>query len=204
MNRVPAGAQPLWWLVRVHGLTLRNALIILVSWVVAAVLVVVGIPRVDPNLAYTPRPMETLGTVGLCLPACLHAWLLRDQAPWLAAVSPRPRWVVRLAWLCVVAAAGCAGAVGWLLALPRDVPAGHAFAFWLLLLSLSILSAVAAGHGLAIVLPLVLVAVSSFGDLVPFEYNMVYNVDRTDQLALFAGVTLLLAVLAFLRRGVQR
>lgn len=109
-----------------------------------------------------------------------------------------------MAWLGVVTAASGAGAAGWLLALPRDIPAGHAFAFWLPLLGLSILSAVAAGHGLAIALPLVLVAVSSFGNLVPFRYNVVYHVDRTDELALFAAVTLLLAALVFIRRGVQR
>ena len=191
-------------LAAVHGLTSRALLWVLAGWVVAAALASVGIPRVDPSLALTPRPMETLGTVGLCLPASLHAALLRDQAPWLAAVSPRSRVALRLAWLAVVLALGCAGAAVWLVTLPRAVPAGHAFAFWILVLGLSVLSAVVAGHNLAVLLPVVVVAVASRGALVPFEHNPVFNLDRTGELAAVAAGTLVVATAAFLRRGVRR
>jgi hypothetical protein len=203
VSRPAAGSVRLGWLAGIHGMTPRLVLVIAVNWLAAAGLAVIGIPRVDPSLALTPRPMETLGTVGLCLPASLHASLLRDQAPWLAAASPRSRAGLRLAWLAVVVAAGCAGAAGWLVTLPRDVPAGHAFAFWILLLSLSVLSAVMFGHNLAVVLPAVLVAVSSRSALVPFEYNLVFNVGRTGALAGLATAALVAASAAYLRRGVR-
>lgn len=187
----------------VHGMTRRAVLLIAASWVAAAGLAVIGIPRVDPSLALTPRPMETLGTFGLCLPAALHAALLRDQAPWLAAASPRSRFGLRLAWLSVVILLGCAGAGAWLVTLPRDVPAAHAFAAWIVLLSLSILSAAVVGHNLAVVLPAVVVALSSRSALVPFDYNVIYNVNRTQDLAVLAAGALVVAAAAFLYRGVR-
>lgn len=201
MTRTAAGPVRL---ATVHGVTPRWGLLVAAGWVAAALLAVVGIPRVDPSLALTPRPMETLGTVGLCLPAGLHASLLRDQAPWLAAVSPRSRALLRLAWLVAVVLAGCVGAAGWLLTLPRDVPAGHAFALWVLLLGLAVLSAVGFGHHLAVVLPAVLVAVSSRSALIPFEHNLVFNVDRTGALAVLAAAALVAATVAYLWRGVRR
>lgn len=203
MSRPAAGWVRLAWLAGIHGMTPRSVLVIVASWVVAAVLAVIGIPRVDPSLAFTPRPMETLGTVGLCVPASLHASLLRDQAPWLAAASPRSRARLRLAWLSVVVVAGSAGAAGWLVTLPRDVPAAHAFAFWILLLSLAVVSAVMVGHNLAVVLPAVLVAVSSRSALVPFEYNLIFNVSRTGALAVLATAALVAATAAYLWRGVR-
>lgn len=203
MSRTAAGPVRLGWLAAVHGVTQRAVLGIVAGWVVAAALAVIGIPRVDPNLALTPRPMETLGTVGLCLPASLHASLLRDHAPWLAAASPRSRARLRLRWLSALVVAGCLGAAGWLLTLPRDVPAAHAFAFWILLLSLAVLSAVLVGHHLAVVLPAVFVAVSSRSALVPFEYNLVFNLSRTCALAVLAAATLVAATAAYLWRGVR-
>lgn len=184
-------------------MTRRSALLIVGSWVLAAGLALIGIPQVDPSLAPSPRPMETLGTFALCLPASLHAALLRDLAPWLAAVSPRSRSGLRLRWLSVVVLLGGAGGAAWLVILPRDVPTGHAFAVWTLLLSLSVGSAAVFGHNLAVVLPAVVVAVSSRGELIPFEYALIYNVDRTPALVVLAAGALLVATAILLWRGVR-
>jgi hypothetical protein len=64
-----------------------------------------------------------------------------------------------------------------------------------------VLSAVMVGHNLAVVLPAVLVAVSSRSALVPFQYNLVFNVGRTGALAVLATAALVAATAAYLWRG---
>lgn len=193
--------NPLLPLARVHGVDLASLGVVAAAWIVAALLAHIGIPAVEQSLAPTPRPMETLGTAAVCLPACLLASLLRDQAAWLTTVSPRAPWALRTTWFVLTVAAGTPAALVWVIMLPDDVPRGHAFGLWVLLLSLAMLSVTVIGHDLAAVLPVAAVVVFSLGRLVPFDVNLVYNVGLTRDLALVGLVSFVSAAGAYALLG---
>lgn len=187
-----------------NGLGLQVLLSVVGAWLVAALLARIGIPRVDPAGEALPRPLETLGAIAICLPASLHASLLKDGSAWLSVVSPRSPRRLRLAWLSVVVGFGSCGAAAWIVTLPIGVPRAHFFALWLLVMSFAVGSVVSIRHDLAVVLPFLLVVVFSLGVVIPFRYNVIYNVERTPDLLLAAGIALAAATMAFTQVGDRR
>lgn len=196
--------QPLRWTAITYGVNLRMVGAIVAGWLAAALLARVGLPRVNPTLQPVPRPLETLGTVMICLPASLHATLLRDHASWLTAVSPRSPARLRFRWLFIVVVAGFAFALAWSVTLPTGVPALNAFGLWVLVSSCAVAAVVFIRHDLAVILPLILIAAFSIGGRVPFDINVVYNVERTDTLLLCAAMALVAASISFVLNGDHR
>lgn len=192
--------RSLCWMGGANGVMPSSLLTLVAAWVAVALLSRVGIPSVDPAITPTPRPLEMLGTAALCLPAGLSAGLLRDHLTWLTAVSPRgARWL-RLGWLLTVAASATGLAVASTLLLPRDVPAVHALAIWLLDLGLAILSVVLIGSDFGVVLPFVATVVFSLG-LPPFSANLIYNVTLTHELLTLGVATLLTSTISYAAWG---
>lgn len=181
----------------VHGLHARAVLVLVGAWVLTALVARVGIPAVDPRIEHVPRPLETLGTIALALPASLHAAALRNQASWLLAVAPRSACRLRFAWVCSIIATGSVAALAWASTLPPDVPRLHVLAAWLLVLSAAIGSVIVLRHDLAVVLPLLLLAALSTSALVPFELNVIYNVELTGELMVCAGFAVAVTACAF-------
>ncbi len=184
-----------------NGVMPRRLLTLVAAWVAVTLLSRVGIPSVDPTITPTLRPLEMLGTTALCLPAGLSAGLLRDHLAWLTAVSPRgARWL-RLGWLLTVAVSATGLAVASTLLLPRDVPAVHVLAIWLLDLGLAIVSVVVVGSDFGVVLPFVVTVVFSLGGLLPFNANLFYNVNLTHELLALAVAILLMATAWYVVSG---
>ncbi len=193
--------RSLCWMGGANGVMPSSLLTLVAAWVAVALLSRVGIPSVDPAITPTPRPLEMLGTAALCLPAGLSAGLLRDHLAWLTGVSPRgARWL-RLGWLLTVAVSATGLAVASTLLLPRDVPAVHALAIWLLDLGLAIVSVVVLGSDFGVVLPFVVTVVFSLGGLLPFSANLLYNVNLTDELLTLGVATLLTSTIWYAASG---
>lgn len=192
------------WFRTVYGVGPTTAIALLIGWLLAAGSTHIGIPSVNPTISPTPRPLETLGTLAICLPACLHASLLRDHAAWLTTASPRSPWKLRLAWLALVVMTGSLFAICWAVTLPANVPRLHVFAFWILVLSLAVLSVTAIGNDLALVFPVALVFIFTLGSVVPFKINVVYNIQRTSDLVACALTALLVSAYAFSVHGDRR
>jgi hypothetical protein len=186
-----------------HGATRLRWLALTVAWAVAVVLSHVGIPRVDPHLEVAQRPLESVGTIALCLPAALTVTLLADRLPWLTATSPRTPVGWRASWLVVVGAASSVGAMLWAAQLPLGVPTSHAAALWVLVLAAAVFAAVALGRELAIAGPLLVLAPFSAGFLVPFDANVVYNTTLTTTLQVAAAAGLMGSALAYGRWGAR-
>lgn len=197
-------ARPLRWLSITYGVHLRVLLTLLAGWLLAVILVHVGIPAVNPRLDAVSRPFETLGTFAICLPASLHAALLHDSLSWLTVVSTRTAARLRLAWVACVIGSGYLGAAIWVHLLPADVPQTHALGVWSLALGGAVLSVVLIRHDLSAALPMAIIAIFSVGGLVPFSCNIVYNLELTRELSICAGWMLGLALIAFLCIGDRR
>lgn len=142
--------------------------------------------------------------MALCLPASLSAALLRDRLPWLTTSSPRGAFWLRVVWLVVVTAPAHGMAALWLLTIPDNIPKGHVFAVWLLVLALSILCVTAVGSDLAVLLPFIGLAPFSIPGVAPFEHNIIYNLERSDELPLIALLTMSIAIGWFVAHGARR
>ncbi|MFN8099405.1 MAG: hypothetical protein U0Q21_14095 [Dermatophilaceae bacterium] len=173
---------------------------VLGSWLAVALLARVGIPHVDPSLEPTPRPLESLGTAALCLPAASVGLFLKDWAPWLASTSPRARICVRGGWLVLVVLTTCIPACAWFAMLPGQVPRGHALAVWCLLLGMGVLSCVVLSPDLAVVLPALTIMVFT-NRVTPFGANLLYNLDRTDATMSMALITVIVSIVAYVVFG---
>lgn len=194
-------ARPLAWLGAAHGLHIRVVAGLAIAWLVTGALARVGIPAVDPRLGVSARPLETFGTLAVCLPAALHAALLKNSLPWLTATSPRSPVQLRALWAAaMILVASVSGSV-WVATLPAGVPRAHAFSLWLLIFGSAIVSVVLLRSDLAAVAPLVLIAAFTVRGLVPFSANAPYNVTLTAWLAGAAGLTLLGGAVAYAVKG---
>ena len=187
----------------VHEVGVGTVAAVLTAWLAAIGLCRVGIPHVNPDITPVARPMETLGTLALCLPATVGAVFLKDCAPWLRLASPRDSRLLRAGWLASVLALVSLPLAGWIVLSPRDVPRTHALALWVLLLGLSTLSSVISSPDLAAVLPVLTVVVFSVSRVVPFDANLVYNVELTDSAITAAVFVLILGCAAFVLRGIR-
>ena len=190
-------------LARGHGATGRRVAALGAAWLLAAVLCRIGIPPVDPTYVPVPRPLETLGTLAVCLPASLHASLLRDASAWLTAASPRAGALARLPWLAVTSLGWAVGTAGWVLTLPGSVPRVHAAGVCALAYGLALCSVRLLSSDLATLLPALAVGVFTWGELVPFDENVVYNVAMTDKLWAWTLATLVLGCAAVGRWGAR-
>jgi hypothetical protein len=193
--------SPFIWVAESRGMTSRAIVTLAAAWLVAGVSARVGIPRVDRPHELIPRPMETFGTLAVCIPASLHATLLKDELSWLGAVSPRSLQGSRLAWLATTATFGCLAALIWVATLAPGVPHAHAFALWVLVFGCAVISVVVIRHDLAAVLPLVVTVVFTTPRLIPFDHNLIYNVRRTESLGASAIAVLIVSVVAYTMFG---
>lgn len=178
------------WLADAHGVTPGQLGLVGAGWMVAVAAARLGIPRVDPALEATARPLETLGFVAVLLPASLLAGMLADEAPWLTLTAGRDARGLRLRWGMVLAASALVMGLAWAATLPASVPRVHSLAAWLLVVGLATWSSVLVRADLAIVVPALVVVPLSVGRLVPFDVNILYNVD-------LAGPAVWAAVAAF-------
>lgn len=173
--------------------------VLICSWGLVAVATRLGLPPVDPSGYPVPRPMESLATVLMALPAAITGALVSTRVPWLAAVAARDlRWyrfvvliAVLVAQLPAVAGAAYVGAL----------PLVQVASLWVLLTSLTVLAAtVRTGASGLVPAGFVLVFSQNFG-IPPFAWNIVYNLDRQLWLVVLAGVLGVGAVAAYTLRG---
>lgn len=186
-----------------HDERASTVLVLIGAWVLTALLARLGIPGVDPTHLPVARPLETLGTFALCLPASLTAALLVDRCGWLTRTSADGPVRTRLLWLGLVLALTTPLVGGWLATLGAGVPAGHAWGTYVLLLGLAIASSTVVRGDLAIVLPLAVMVVATSGQL-PFSANVIFNVETTGLLWTVATTVLLTAGCARCRWGDRR
>ena len=196
--------KPMIWIAEAHVVTARAIIILAIGWVAAAVAARVGLPPIDRHHELTPRPLETFGTLAICIPASLHAVLLRDALVWLGAVSPRSLKGFRLVWIGTTTMYACLPALIWAATLDPRVPRVHAFFVWLLVYSCAIVSVTLIRHDLAAVLPLLVTVVFTTPRLVPFDHNLLYNDQLADRLTVCAVAALALSVLTYTALGDRR
>lgn len=176
-------------------------MILAIGWIVAVVAARVGLPPIERHQELTPRPLETFGTLAICIPASLHAAMLKDDLRWLASVSPRSQAGSRLAWLATTTTFGCLAALIWTATLDPRVPRDHAFSVWILVFGSAVVSVTVIRHDLAAVLPLVVTVLFTTPRLIPFDHNVLYNDRRTDLLTVWAMAVVVLGSLAYTAWG---
>lgn len=187
-----------------HGVTPRTLVVVVIGWIVAAAAARVGLPPIDRGSELTSRPLETFGTLAVCIPASLHAALLGDGLPWLGAVSPRSLKGLRFVWIGTTATCACLPALIWAWTLDPRVPRVHALFVWILVYSCAVLSVAVIRVDLAAVLPLVVTVVFTTPRLVPFEDNVLYNDRMTGRLIVVAVVSLVIGGLIYTAAGDRR
>ncbi|MGL4178194.1 MAG: hypothetical protein ACRCSN_19235 [Dermatophilaceae bacterium] len=165
------------------------------TWATVLLLNVVTLPAVDPSFAVEERPMESVSTVALVLPAALAVHLTHDRLGWLALTSPRRIRLLDLGWCLVVVLAQGALAAG-VAALSFGIPAAHLTGVAALLTGVAIGAARILGQTAGTAVPFVALAAMSTRGVVPWELNVVYNLDLARPL--WAAATTSVVVLACL------
>lgn len=187
------------WFSIVHGLEPKLLLAVLGAWVATVILARVGIAKIDPSAEVTARPLETLGTISVCLPVAIQASLLSDRTSWLTAVSPRRRAGLRLVWYAAVFCSGGLVAVPWGFTLPSGVPIVHSMALWSLLMGFAAISVSLFGKDFAVLAPVVLMAALSVAKICPFKFNIIYNLSLTQELEGAAVLSILASALLYVQ-----
>lgn len=153
------------------------------------------LPAIDPDLELSSRPLESVTMVALVLPISVAVHMCRNRLDWLALTSPRPTVLDEFMWFVVVYLAQWAGLTVLIWSAP-EVPSMHLLAIHSLLTALALLAYRTAGPLASSTVPLTLVAVFSVPDLIPWQMNLLYNLDQSALLRIstFVAVPILTVV----------
>lgn len=178
-----------------HAVDLSSVLALSCTWVVVLAVNGLSLPAIDPSPEAISRPLESVTTIALALPIAVAIHLSSNRLAWLAHTSPRSVVLGDIAWFAAIYLVQWVGLAVVAVAAP-GVPGVHLFAVHTLLLALALLAARTAGPLAGVCTPLVLIAVLSVPDLVPWPANLIYNLDQATILrfATLVGVPALTAV----------
>ncbi|MGL4746097.1 MAG: hypothetical protein ACRCXL_17160 [Dermatophilaceae bacterium] len=185
-----------------HGSDRTAGLALILTWAVVIGVNGLTLPPVDPRLEVMERPLESVTTVALALPIAVAVHLSANQLGWLTVSSPRSPALTDATWMAVVYLTQWAGLVV-LLATAPDVPVAHIGTLHTLLTAAAVFVGRAVGPVAGSAVPLLLIGVASIPDVVPWEANLVYNLDRTDVLGVMTIVAVpLLTVVTVATAGI--
>ncbi|MGL5853105.1 MAG: hypothetical protein ACRCZD_20185 [Phycicoccus sp.] len=184
-----------------HGSDRTTGLALLLTWAIVVGVNGLTLPAVDPRLEVIERPLESVTTVALALPIAVAVHLSTNRLGWLALSSPRSPTLSDGAWLVVVYLTQWAG-LAVLLTTAPDVPLAHFGALHTMLTAVALVVGRAVGPTAGAMAPLLLVGVASIPGLLPWDANLVYNLERTSVLGVVTvvGAPLLTAATLAIRR----
>ncbi|MGL5817302.1 MAG: hypothetical protein ACRCYR_07050 [Phycicoccus sp.] len=183
-----------------YGSDRTSGLALVLTWSLVVGVNSLTLPAVDPRLEVIERPLESVTTIALALPIAVAVHLSTNRLSWLASSSPRSPALTDGSWLVVIYLTQWVG-LAVLLATAPDVPVAHFSALHTGLVAVALFLGRAVGSLAGVMAPLLLVGVASIPDLVPWEANLVYNLDQTNVLCLvtIAGAPLLTAAAMWIR-----
>lgn len=151
------------------------------TWLVVLAVNGLTLPAIDPRPEAISRPLESVTTIALALPIAVAVHISSNRLGWLAQTSPRSSRIGESAWLAAIYLSQWGGLAVLALAAP-DVPSAHLFALHTLLIALALFATRTAGPLIGVSAPLLLLSVSSIPDLIPWQANLIYNLDQTTTL----------------------
>ncbi|TDB79059.1 hypothetical protein [Micromonospora sp. KC721] len=141
--------------------------------------------------------LDTVAVIFMLLPAATVASSMTSRTTELEAVRSRPRVAAQSLWVLLLVAGGTTVAWAMSFLLDQSIDRNSYFSAWFLLLSVVLVVSAISSSMAPSMCALAVVAAFSTPGIVPWRYNMIYNVAETD-LAVTVGL-LLLAVGACLQ-----
>lgn len=180
-----------------HHVTAPRLGALVASWCLVPLLARVGLFEVNPGAADYVRPLEQLGAMALCLPVGAATVLLGDPSAWVLRTAKRSAPRVRGSWLLLVTV--MASLLGLCVSplRPSAVPFSHLGWLWLLLYAVGVLAVSLGGEWLGGITSAAVVALMTVPGLVPWNANVVYNLEARPALVIAALAVAVAAALTY-------
>lgn len=164
--------------VAVRGVSGRGALGYVLAWVAVLLVSRVSVSMLGIQLApLGSSPLDTVGVMALILPAAVLTRCLRSRTPELECTRSRPRQPAAALWAIVLAAVAVVSpvAVTGLLHPAFNAPAFHTD--WYLVAGLCLLLGTVMSSTASTITAFAVVAIFSAPNVVPWNANVLYNLD---------------------------
>lgn len=182
---------------RAHSLTAMLLLGLALAWLLVGATRTLALPRIYPDNVDLARPMESLSTLAIAIPAAFSGYLAGNRLTWLTDTSPRRQGLWRSLWFLIVTVCQL-GLAAVVVSASGSLPMAQVLGVTACVVSIAHLGGRLAGMITGSVLPVAAVLAFSSRRIIPWNANIIYNPALLSELwavaLLFAATALALTV----------